>query len=114
MNERPKELWLDLLTTSKQTVGALYNVEEGSYCCLGVLTQCYLDETGKTWDDVATLITDIYGLGTVLPEVVANWAGLSRTDPKLIVDGEEYWLSTLNDDCILNFKELAELIREQL
>ena len=123
MKERIKELWCDRLLVSKQTTGCLHDSEEGSYCCLGLLTQCYLNETGKTWMDVCSLPTDgMYGKGECLPKEVAEWAGLGLDiDPYLDIYGDESGgggdlecMTHLNDNAGYTFEQLAALIKEQL
>lgn len=119
MNERPKKLWLDLLATSKQTTNALYNVEEGAYCCLGALTQCYINETGETWNTISNQTGDNYGWQSILSVEVVKWAGLTDKDPYLAVEGDDgslelQCMTHLNDDGGYTFQQLAELIEAQL
>jgi len=83
---------------------------------LGALTQCYLDETGKTWDEVAPAYSDGQcGWQEVLPEEVADWAGLEDNDPDLdIEDDGVYCMTHFNDERGYTFQQLAELIKKQL
>lgn len=118
MNKRPKELWLGWLAINRQTTGCLYDMNEEAYCCLGGLTQCYINETGRTWKEVEDKPIDgVYGLQECLSKEVAEWAGIDR-DPTLIIKHatgtEAAPMTALNDDYGYTFQQLAELIKEQL
>lgn len=112
MNERIKKLWLDKLAVSKQTRECLYDPHENSYCCLGVLTQCYLDEHNLPWGALnlneIRSDEDVYGMYEALPWVVAEWAELYDKDPALVGVG---YLSTRNDQGE-TFTQIAEHIKK--
>lgn len=82
MNPDVKKLWIEALRSDKyeQCHERLRDIEEDSYCCLGVLTQLYCDTTGKTWDDL-----DLHEESAYPPVVVTDWAGLPsffKLDPQ--------------------------------
>lgn len=118
MNEQPKELWLQQLASNRQTTGCLYDMNDEAYCCLGALSQCYINETGKSWEEVANgPFQDMYGWEDSLPDEVMEWAGLPDNDPKLVLEDMKNTalpMTLLNDDYGYTFKQLAELIEEQL
>lgn len=122
MNERVKKLWLDKLAVSKQTTNCLHDPYNDSYCCLGVLTQCYIDEMNLSWNDLYLCGTysghdkNVYGWECNLDPVVSDWAGLSSPDPEVDrgVDNKGYAycsLSVLNDNEV-PFTEISKYIEK--
>lgn len=103
MNERIKQLWLDKLKTAKQTTGRLCNTITNEYCCLGVLTQCYLDEHNLSWGHTETNSYGIYEEYGVLPQCVRTWAELDTDNPVN--------LAVLNDEGY-TFAQIAEYIEQ--
>ena len=123
-----KDRWVNALRGGnyKQGKGCLLD-EYGNYCCLGVLCDLYMKETGEqvTWENQCdgfgdvTQIASFLGYTTILPETIREWAGLNEQSPSVMytdMDGEGGYrmLSTLNDNHDASFDELAELIEEQL
>lgn len=53
---------------------------------------------------------------TGLAKSVMNWAELTEEYPEVIMDGQIYPtdLATINDDYGFSFKQIAQLIEEQL
>ena len=114
MNPKIKNKWINALMSGKfrQTQGTLR--EKGNkcvkYCCLGVLTKLYADETGRDFLDVAQEYD-------MLPVEVIIWAGLNERDPVVKnekTEKERTTCSALNDIELLSFKEIAKIIKEQL
>lgn len=120
MNERVKKLWLDKLAVSKQTTGCLHDPDNDSYCCLGALTQCYLDEKDLCWEDMYNLRpyrdTHVYGWQSTLDLVVVEWAGLYNSDPivDIVLEDAEYDTATLTtlNDWGMTFTEISKYIEK--
>lgn len=138
MNPEIKERWAAALESGefKQGSGALrvtYSSElvpvDVRYCCLGVLTELYCRETGRSWNEVTQFET------AVLPQKIALWAGLLHTgansdgvrrgvtDPYVRIHQKaaygsdsvhETCLSHVNDTMRQPFTEIAKLVRESL
>lgn len=128
MKANIKDRWVHALRGGnyKQGKNCLLT-EHGSYCCLGVLCDLYLKETGEqvTWElskdclGYEMKIATFLGYTTILPETIREWAGLNEQSPSVTytdLDGQSgyYMLSNLNDEYDASFDELAELIEEQL
>lgn len=79
-----------------------------------MLTDLYLQTTGQIWDK------DMASDKEVLLKQVANWAGLRELNPIVdcpIDDDSDIGhleLTELNDDFLLNFRDLTLLIVQQL
>jgi len=101
MREEPKRLWLENLRSGKYKQGfnTLRNVDN-EFCCLGVLC------------DISGLEID-WGNWAQLPDNVQKWAGLDY-NPRVNTKYGIQQLSRCNDTYKLSFKEIADLIEEQL
>lgn len=95
------------------------------YCCLGVLCELAVQDgiTKHAHDEVlSTASTTYYTDGdfhsekSLLPEVVANWAGLNTTSPYVDLgpDSPCITLSCLNDQGVMSFYQIADLIEREL
>lgn len=116
MKSEIKTLWLEALRSDEyeQTTHALSR-DDGCYCCLGVLCEIakkygvvskhYIEE------DKIFMYNDEKQL---LPDEVVYWAGLPDQNPYCRYNNETTVLTMLNDDYELNFKEIANIIEEQL
>lgn len=117
MNPAVKEKWLQQLAVRRQTKHCLHNTANDSYCCLGVLVACYLEETGKSWDSLTDTLDGMWGWEEVLPHEVKEWAELDDNDPALTVDDNGvpilHCMTHLNDEAKYTFEQLAALIKEQ-
>ncbi len=114
MNPIVKEKWIEALKSDKyeQCTSRLY--DGVGFCCLGVLTDVYIKETGNgcwTFDNVfcdgnpeEDVCYDEY-----LPPEVVKWAGLKSDNPKV---GNS--LSYFNDESRLDFHQIADLIERSL
>ncbi len=114
MNSKVKDLWLTALRsgTYNQTKSTLANAE--GHCCLGVLC----DVAIKNGLDISVEVNQdgefIYdGETNYLPESIQLWADISENPSVTRDDGNEDFLSILND-YHLNFNEIADLIEENL
>ena len=111
MIELIKKDWLEALRSGDYEQGTKYLKNDGKYCCLGVLCQLFADEKKVHFDELD--IDD-----EVLPINVAEWSGLCDVNPEVEFDGITEQISAFNDGAndmqSLNFKEIANLIEEQL
>lgn len=120
MNEEIKGQWLSALRSGEylQGTGKL-NDGEGHYCCLGVLTDLAVKAGVCEWtpkaDGILMSVADPDGYleSGVLSEKVAEWAGMpGNVVGRMILEGGERWLTTLNDDG-MTFSEIADLIERE-
>lgn len=109
MNPEVKEKWLQALRSGEyqQGYGQLRFGDE--FCCLGVLCDIHSKEKLGVWER-----GDYGGNYEFLPEGVQLWAGLIGGSPDLKYNGIGYGLTELNDESELSFKEISNLIEEQL
>jgi len=128
MKQQIKRLWVRALRSGqyKQGKGSLLNINtqngEECFCVLGVLTDLYqkVMEVG-TWDRNNRLLDGEtpFTVGTSsldyisLPIIVRDWAGLTRFNPVLVVEGKRVTVSQLNDTG-KNFDDLAKIIENSL
>ncbi len=139
MKSEIKQKWLAALRSEeyKQTKhGLKRKLDDGSfgYCCLGVLCDIAIKENpDMKWDTNSHLScgdigVQIYGVDNdpqnVLTRKIADWAGLVERNPSITYTGtvikdhgndEGYEsLATLNDHHGCSFKEIAQVIEEQI
>jgi len=113
VNKEIKARWVAALRSGvyNQTRGVLHN--EKGYCCLGVLCDIHANETNTRW--VPEAFSFVYnGANMVLPSDVCKWAGLTRNDPTVKVDGKHEALSNMNDLHQKSFDEIADVIEKGL
>lgn len=98
MKPEIKQKWIEALESGKYKKGVekLRIEEEGklSYCCLGVLCDLHLEETGEgKWEKDGTYRATIEGVvsssQTVLPSKVREWAGMRDTTGLFSVKEED-------------------------
>lgn len=125
MKKEIKALWVKALKSGKYKKGIQQLKTDKGYCCLGVLTDLYINKTGykKGWDGKLAHATDAQ-----LPKKVMKWAGLKEADPKVEFksrkldsdamgnsDGSNRrTLSVINDKTKKNFSQIADIIKAQL
>lgn len=115
MNSQIKQRWVKALRSNqyKQSRDKLYS--DRGYCCLGVLCDLYSQDQGDKWIlSIDGQTFQMSGSAYQLPHNVMNWAGLSTRNPR--IQTEEYGTVTLSEynDFGFDFKEIAQLIEEQL
>ena len=85
MKQRIKKLWIAALKGGeyKQTEGNLK--DDVGYCCLGVLCDLHLKDTGDgEWEKSENRARYLYlGSGSGLSEEVKSWAGLKTLENRL-------------------------------
>lgn len=117
MNPEVKAKWIAALRSEKypQTTEILRNCQ--GYCCLGVLTDLYLQEKGEEWGQQVREGDTYYHFNYDAENIssfVINWAGLNSYDPDVVYNEDLSTLITLNDKERLNFNQIADVIEEQL
>jgi len=120
VNSDIKKRWVNALRSGKyvQIEGHLHDGEKG-FCCLGVLTDLYLEENGtkeqkELWKVEGCLLDrdlerQVYYLG----EEVRDWAGLYYADPAVKTNEGRRFLTSLNDHNN-TFEQIANWIEEGL
>jgi hypothetical protein len=99
-----------------QQAGETLNLRAG-YCCLGVLCDLAAREGVVAGSLNPRSGIWAYGADTdtgVLPREVLDWAGLKDPDPVVPVGDDVASLTTVNDDYLLPFSRIADLIEEHL
>jgi hypothetical protein len=120
MNPEIKDKWVEALRSGqyKQCDRTLMRQDEygnRTFCCLGVLTDLYLQENNMQWN-----FNDVNGVPfngkEVLTEQVIVWARFpDRIDtnaPSVQYEGGSTLLTTMNDDGV-TFSDIADIIEEQ-
>ena len=127
MNKEIKEKWCALLEDPRYIQGTDMLVQEDSltgefkYCCLGVLFEAMNIQkrseqgpSGRFWGYPSHEPGNDQGLErTTLTPEVRDLAGLSHTNPMVVIGGTTKGLMGHNDDGI-PFALIAKAIREQL
>ncbi len=109
MDAEWKRKWVSALRSGEYKQGRYRLMEDnGSFCCLGVLTDLVVKESeGKyRWDDDSGFTYD----QGVLPGEVTDIVGLYSCDPYV----KETTLSSWNDDKGADFNQIADLIEKHL
>lgn len=127
MNKEIKEKWVTALRSSeyKKGRGRLKDTrgQETTYCCLGVLCEIYLKETGNgKWEDTGLgLIRFVTGdsedstSGSILTPEVMAWSGIDTAHGTLPNRAPEglHKLTFVNDSTDeRSFDRIAEIIEE--
>ncbi len=116
MNPEVKKNWLAALRSGEYQQGKDYLHRDGSFCCLGVLTDLYLKEHKLEWEacDNHSGVYHLNGNSEGLTPEVMKWASLEKSDP--YISELSNTLSGLNDDPYepLNFTTLAKFIEAEL
>jgi hypothetical protein len=121
-----KAKWLADLRSGKfpQTDGVLRN-DEG-YCCLGVLCDLYSRETGVEWEPRSSNQFSMHSATSVLPYEVEQWAGLTHEHGGYVWVSKDHdegerntvdhspSLTELNDQWQYDFRQIADVIEQQL
>ena len=120
MKPEIKERWLKALRSGKyrQGTGSLCYVNEDEqvcYCCLGVLTELYIQEhEDAKWSPMGGSSLSYKGEAGVLHEDIRYWSGILATNPMVEYNNERETLSHCNDDYGCDFNRIADLIEESL
>jgi hypothetical protein len=118
MNKEVKAKWTAALRSGeyKQTEAVLK--DDFGFCCLGVLCDLYAKEKGYKWETKSNVPTnDIYtlfGKHDLLPNDVIEWAELPDNSPTVEYQEAVHSLVDLNDNGLMKFPEIADLIDKSL
>lgn len=116
MKPKIKQKWIAALESDEYKQTKRYLKTEEGFCCLGVLTDLYLQEIGDIWTPEVLDENVFYTYdecGYQLPNDVVEWAGLVHDDPTVEINGITTQLSSLNDDGV-DFKEISKLINSSM
>lgn len=126
MNARVKELWTKALRSGKYPQDRGYLRTKQGYCCLGVLCDLAVIEgvipqpqdTDPDDNEMGWYYYGTSALDDVLPQEVAEWAGLKNPgypedNPLVTVNDSVTSLAELNDDGY-TFARIADIIEENL
>ena len=114
MNPEVKQRWIVALNSDEYTQTKNRLKDSTGFCCLGVLTDLYAKEHNQEWTLNDAGNYSFGGWSSTLSNEVMNWAGIVEPwgyfkDPV----GEFNTLAGLNDDGY-SFKQIAQVIEEQL
>ncbi|MBK9723296.1 MAG: hypothetical protein IPO78_17170 [Saprospiraceae bacterium] len=108
----PFDLWIEALESGKyqQTVNVLR--KEDYFCCLGVGCDIY---DHNEWYKIEDSDSNYHFLDNhaALPSEVETWLGVNANDYVFKYNGENYTLMGLNDRAKLNFKQIAQLLKQE-
>lgn len=111
MNQNILEQWTEALYSEDYTQGIrTLRSYDNTFCCLGVLCDLYVKSDHGQW---TLRSNDTYALGgesSILPEKVAQWAGLHSTSPEVTYNEESIEIVELNDEKGLDFKTIADAL----
>jgi len=113
--------WITALRSNEypQCTNALR--QDGSFCCLGVLADLYIKETGEEqayWESHGQFRDGGQIEAFSLPEKVIKWAGVQGSDPHVSKDRSDdeevfdQWATQLNDDERWSFQQIANWVEE--
>ena len=125
MNPEIKQKWVDALRSGRYEQDTrsslLYNSNSNSFCCLGVLCDIRREETGFELNSFFDEVIEDIAVELLPPDIV-KWAGLKEEILTRVGDGfdiqtrgNEYSsLSAVNDSGRYSFKQIANIIEEEL
>ena len=119
MNARIKKMWTDALRSGHYRQGKTYLNHRGRFCCLGVLTDLYIqqDPSHRKWRDYGTGdgTMSFQGDAQLIPQDVVEWAGLMGNSPivKVGESPKRKSLTELNDKGT-SFETIADFIEKSL
>lgn len=120
MNTQIKEKWIEALRSGRYKQGKLrLRDNDNNFCCLGVLCDIYVLQTGKAeWqpgekDWTIVLKNGEEDTGGLTPQILA-WAELPLDDALVMAGGKH--LSTINDSHseYSSFGDIADIIQKNL
>lgn len=114
MNPEVKARWVAALRSGdyEQTRRKLAD-GQGGYCCLGVLCNLHAQEHPEIARQQKRSAYYM-GMTKILPDAVANWAGLRNCGREEVRIGREKTILPAHNDTGRTFSEIAAAIEEQL
>lgn len=123
MKSEIKKIWIEALRSGKYKQGKSYLRSRDSsdgidtYCCLGVLVDCYLQANPKDGRWAININDSVF----YVAGMNSSWdTGYLPQNPKFkqwtgeLKHKKEYQLVKLNDDANFNFAQIADWIEENL
>lgn len=113
------EKWIEALISGKYKQGRerLHNVEENTFCCLGVLTDLVLKSKGRTWTETGKIPGNTHSWTDLLPKSIQKETGLFCDDPEIngvsLAERNDQG-ATLTSSRPQTFKQIAELIKNNI
>jgi hypothetical protein len=122
MKPQVKEKWLNALRSGEYQQGKHSLRVENNFCCLGVLTDLYVQENsdgcwveaGHNYGFRDNHRDDNFYDMEYLPEMVVNWAGLEDENPTVRIADSYYEVISNLNDTDYTFARIADIIEEQL
>lgn len=125
MKPEIKQKWIAALRSGEYEQGKAFLKYDNKFCCLGVLCDLHAKETGAEWDMWCGSYL-YYDADTMIPQQVADWAGIPYTYINIDRNGNgnivwihsknkvtPTYLAELNDNGI-SFAGLTTVIEEKL
>jgi hypothetical protein len=113
VNQDIKARWVAALRSGKYLQGQNFLRANDKYCCLGVLCDLYPNSKDLWHEPDLGYMFDIYV--AMIPEYVAEWAGLGGVDPLVELPNiGTTTLSYVNDEVMYDFNTIADIIEKQL
>jgi hypothetical protein len=121
-----KSKWLAALRSGQYEQTDMRLRHDGGYCCLGVLCDLYSQETGVEWWGTGCGGFAMHGADSVLPDAVREWADLPHEHGGYVAVSKRYdegedttvfhsaSLTELNDQWQYDFRQIADVIEEQM
>lgn len=109
MNPSIKQAWAEALRSGKYQQGKESLCNNGKFCCLGVLTDLYIQANNQQWHHDVGGCYSFETEGGILPFSVQQWAGIDTPNPYFAGNYATGW----NDDGA-SFEEIADLIEDHL
>lgn len=109
MNKEIKEKWVAALKSGDYEQGKYALRKNNKYCCLGVLCDIYSKEIGVEWEGQW-----IEGENKTLPIEISTWCDIEPINIEVDYDTLKQYLTELNDTVKLPFREIADVIENQL
>jgi hypothetical protein len=104
MNPQVKEKWIEALRSGEYKQTTRYLRTKDGYCCLGVLMDLYLKETGKEW--VPTHDKYVYLTSNMNCSPISDWADVEEFAEDVLIH--------MNDTEGRSFNEIADYIQDML
>lgn len=96
----------------KQTIGRLR--ENGCYCVAGVAADVWAKAHGEVWYQDTLEYDCVAGASISMPDAAAEWYGFGSLRGEYVTaEGEERSLIQDNDDQMLTFDQLADIIESE-
>jgi len=118
MKPKIKKMWVEALRSGEYDQTQEYLRDCYGYCCLGVLCDLHRKVTGQGhWDKDNRYITETDDRNCALPQPVYEWAGFTRSLPR-VYESENpdlvLSLSEMNDYGEMDFAWIAAIIETEL